>query len=111
MGIQRKQNLDRLFDKAFEGLVAPAGGELRVVLSDGTYRQFAYKDHNKDAMNRMVKECKKKGLCVTNLYIAGDARVNKLNDWLRALGGIAGRICVTKNLLSSKYVVYIKPKH
>lgn len=111
MGIQREQNLDRLFDKAFEGLVAPAGGAVRMHLSDGTYRQFAYKDHNKEAMNRMVQECKKKGLWVMNLDIAGNARVDNLNDWLLALGGIAGLLTVTKNLVGSKCVVYINPKH
>ena len=111
MGIQRKQNLERLFDKAFEGLAVPAGGAVRLHLSDGTVRQFAYKDHNQDAMNRMVRECKKKGLYVRNIETSGNVHIDRVNDFLRALGGIAGRITVRANGVGGNYVVYLKPKH
>ena len=111
MGIQRKQNLERLFDKAFEGLAVPAGGAVRIHLSDGTFRQFAYKDHNKDAMNRMVQDCKKKGLYVKNIETSGNARIDRVNDFLDALDGIAGRITVRANGVGGNYIVYLKPKH
>ena len=111
MGIRRKQNLERLFDKAFEGLVEPAGGAVRMHLSDGTCRQFAYKDHNKDAINRMVQDCKKKGLYVKNIEISGNARIDGVNDFLDALDGIAGRIIVRANDVGGNFIVYLIPKH
>ena len=111
MSIQRKQNLERLFDKAFEGLAVPAGGAVRLHLSDGTVRQFAYKDHNQEAMNRMVRECKKKGLYVRNIETSGNVHIDRVNDFLRALGGIAGCITVRANGVGGNYVVYLKPKH
>lgn len=108
MGIQRKQNLEHLFNKMF---MIGSYGAIRLHLSDGTTRQFSCRDKNQDAMTRMLQECKKNGLYVTNLDIAGDAIIDRLNDWLRALGGIAGRIIVRPNGVGGNYVVYLKPKH
>lgn len=62
-------------------------------------------------MSRMVQECKEKGLCIIGIDITRNAHINKVNDWLRALGGIAGRITVWANGYGGNYVVYIKPKH
>ena len=111
MSIQRKKNLEHLFNKVFDKRVGHCEGAIRLHLSNGTTRQFAVRDHNQDAMNRMVQECKEKGLCILGIDISGDARIYYLNDWLRALGGIAGRIIVRSNGYGGNYVVYLKPKH
>jgi len=110
MGIQRKQNLEHLFNKMF---MMGSYGAIRLHLSDGTTRQFANMqgEHNKAALTHMVQECKEKGLCIMGIDIAGDAIITRVNDFLRALGGIAGRINVRPNGVGGNYVVYIKPKH
>ena len=111
MGIQQKQNLERLFNKAFDKRVVHGEGAIRLHLSDGTTKQYACGYKNQDAMSRMVQECKGKGLCIIGIDITGNAHINKVNDWLRALGDIAGRITVRANGYGGKYVVYLKPKH
>lgn len=110
MGIQRKQNLEHLFNRMF---MIGSYGAIRLHLSDDTTRQFVNMqgEHNKAALNRMVQECKEKGLCIIGIDIAGDAIIDRVNDWLRALGGIAGRLTVLANGYGGNYVVYIKPKH
>lgn len=118
MGIQRKKNLEHLFNKVFggivfwgDGLVSKKSGAVRLYLSDGTSTMFATWEQNQDRMNRMVQECKEKGLCIIGIDIAGNANIDRMNDWLRALGDIAGRITVKANGYGGNYVVYIKPKH
>lgn len=110
MGIQRKQNLERLFNKAFDKRVRHGNGAIRLHISDGTTRVFFCKDHNQDAMIRMVQECKDNSLCIVGIDISGKAIIDRLNDWLRALGDIAGRITICSNGVGGTYVVYIKPK-
>lgn len=111
MGIQRKQNLERLFNKAFDKRVGHGKGSIRLHISDGTTRVFSCMDHNQDAMIRMVQECKDNSLCIVGIDIAGNAIIDRLNDWFSALGDIAGIITVKSNGYGGKYVVYIKPKH
>lgn len=118
MGIQQKQNLEQLFNKVFggcvswgDGLVSKRSGAVQLYLSDGTRTMFATWEQNQDRMSRMVRKCKEKGLYIIGIDISGDARIDYFNDWLRALGDIAGRIAVKANGYGGNYIVYLKPKH
>lgn len=97
MGIQKKQNLEDLFYKVFEGAEQPEKYGIVMTTSldtlDHPYWVFANTVPNlKDELEKFKTACLATLALVVRLEFVGSVNLDKLNDFLKAMGPFAGRV-------------------